>query len=148
KGSTLNRDQWIQEAEKAEKDGYIATCLAIIRETIGMGVEEEDRKSTWMEDAESCIAHNSIGTSRTIYAHALKEFPQKKSIWRRAAFLEKNYGTRESLYEVLQRAVRYCPQAEVLWLMGAKEKWLAGDISAAKGILEAAFAANPNSEQI
>ena len=31
----------------------------------------------------------------------------------------------ESLEELLQRAVRYCPQAETLWLMGAKEKWLA-----------------------
>jgi pre-mRNA-processing factor 6 len=29
------------------------------------------------------------------------------------------------LEELLQRAVRYCPQAETLWLMGAKEKWLA-----------------------
>ncbi|TPX70333.1 hypothetical protein SpCBS45565_g01731 [Spizellomyces sp. 'palustris'] len=148
KGSTLDRDQWIQEAEKAEKENYIATCQAIIRETIGMGVDEEDRKSTWMEDAESCIAHGSTATARAIYAHALKVFPNKKSIWRRAAFLEKAHGTRESLDEILQRAVRYCPQAEVLWLMGAKEKWLAGDIAAAKGILEAAFAANSNSEQI
>ncbi|KAI8921006.1 PRP1 splicing factor, N-terminal-domain-containing protein [Powellomyces hirtus] len=148
KGSTLNRDQWIQEAEKAEKEGYIITCQAIVRKTIGMGVEEEDRKSTWMEDAESCIAHGSTATARAIYAHSLKEFPHKKSIWRRAAFLEKSHGTRESLEEILQRAVRYCPQAEVLWLMGAKEKWLAGDIAAAKGILEAAFAANSNSEQI
>ncbi|KAJ3172571.1 hypothetical protein HDU88_005899 [Geranomyces variabilis] len=148
KGSTLNRDQWILEAEKAEKEGYVVTCQAIIRKTIAMGVEEEDRKSTWMEDAESCIAHGSAATARTIYAYALKEFPQKKSIWRRAAFLEKSHGTRASLEEILQRAVRYCPQAEILWLMGAKEKWLAGDIAAAKGILEAAFAANSNSEQI
>ncbi|KAI8824841.1 PRP1 splicing factor, N-terminal-domain-containing protein [Fimicolochytrium jonesii] len=148
KGSTLNRDNWIQEAETAEKEGYVATCQAIIAETIGMGVEDEDRKSTWMEDAESCIAHGSYITARAIYAHALKVFPHKKSIWRRAAFLEKSHGTRDSLEEILQRAVRYCPQAEVLWLMGAKEKWLAGDIPAAKGILEAAFAANPNSEQI
>ncbi|KAJ3189197.1 Pre-mRNA-processing factor 6 [Gaertneriomyces sp. JEL0708] len=148
KGSTLDRDQWTQEAEKAEKEGHITVCQAIIRETVGMGVEEEDRKSTWMEDAESCVAHGSFGTARAIYAHALKEFPHKKSIWRRAAFFEKAHGTRESLEELLQRAVRYCPQAEVLWLMGAKEKWLAGDIAAAKGILEAAFAANPNSEQI
>ncbi|KAJ3023170.1 Pre-mRNA-processing factor 6 [Thoreauomyces humboldtii] len=148
KGSTLNRDQWIVEAEKAEKEGYVATCQALIRETVGMGVEEEDRKSTWMEDAESCISHGSPATARAIYAYALNEFPQKKSIWRRAAFLEKSHGTRESLEEILQRAVRYCPQAEVLWLMGAKEKWLAGDIAAAKGILEAAFAANSNSEQI
>ncbi|KAJ3078946.1 hypothetical protein HK102_004124 [Quaeritorhiza haematococci] len=148
KGSTLDREQWIKEAEGCERDGAVLTCQAIVRATVGMGVEEEDRKSTWMEDAESCISHGSIATARAIYAHALKEMPKKKSIWKRAAFLEKNHGTRESLDELLQRAVRYCPQAEVLWLMGAKEKWLAGDIAAAKGILEEAFFANPNSEQI
>ena len=50
----------------------------------------------------------------------------KKSIWRRAAMLEKAHGSRESLDALLRKAVTYCPQAEVLWLMAAKEKWLSG----------------------
>ncbi|KAI8976100.1 PRP1 splicing factor, N-terminal-domain-containing protein [Pilobolus umbonatus] len=147
-GVVLDREQWIEEAEKCEKNGSVLTCQAIIRATIGSGIEEEDRKSTWMEDAESCIAHGSIETARAIYAHALKEFPGKPSIWQQAAYLEKSHGTPESLEELLQRAVKYCPQAEVLWLMGAKEKWLAGDVESARAILEEAFRANPNSEQI
>lgn len=147
-GVLLDRDQWIEEAEKCEKNGSVLTCQAIIRATIGMGIEDEDRKSTWMEDAESCIAHGAIQTARAIYAHALKEFPGKSSIWQQAAYLEKSHGTPESLEELLQRAVKYCPQAEVLWLMGAKEKWLAGDVESARTILEEAFRANPNSEQI
>ena len=32
---------------------------------------------------------------------------------------------RQSLEEHLQKSVKYCPQAEVLWLMGAKSMWLA-----------------------
>ena len=32
---------------------------------------------------------------------------------------------RESLETLLQKAVTYCPKVEVLWLMGAKSKWLA-----------------------
>ena len=32
--------------------------------------------------------------------------------------------------------------------MGAKSKWLAGDVPAARGILSLAFQANPNSEEI
>ena len=32
---------------------------------------------------------------------------------------------RESLETLLQKAVAHCPKAEVLWLMGAKSKWLA-----------------------
>ncbi|KAK9108277.1 hypothetical protein Syun_024288 [Stephania yunnanensis] len=39
--------------------------------------------------------------------------------------LEKGHGTRESLDILLGKAVSYNPQAEVLWLRGAKEKWLA-----------------------
>lgn len=38
--------------------------------------------------------------------------------------------------------------SQQLWLMGAKSKWLAGDVPAARGILSLAFQANPNSEEI
>ncbi|KAG7249011.1 hypothetical protein CRUP_031023, partial [Coryphaenoides rupestris] len=54
----------------------------------------------------------------------------------------------ESLEALLQRAVAHCPKAEVLWLMGAKSKWLANDVPAARSILALAFQANPNSEEI
>jgi len=75
-------------------------------------------------------------------------FLTKKSIWLKAAQLEKSHGTRESLDALLRKAVTYRPQAEVLWLMGAKEKWLAGDVPAARAILQEAYAAIPNSEEI
>ena len=42
----------------------------------------------------------------------------------------------------------YCPTAEVLWLMAAKERWLAGDVPGARAILAEAFAANPDSEDV
>ena len=76
--------------------------------------------------AEECQRRGSAETARAIFAHALSVFPGKKSIWRRAAQLEKAAGTRESLDALLRKAVQYCPQAEVLWLMAAKEKWLSG----------------------
>ena len=49
---------------------------------------------------------------------------------------------------MLKKAVSYCPQAEILWLMAAKEKWLTEDVSGARSILMEAFAANPDSEQV
>ena len=49
---------------------------------------------------------------------------------------------------ILNLAVVHCPQSEVLWLMAAKEKWLARDVPAAREVLERAFVANPESEQI
>ncbi|XP_065063649.1 pre-mRNA-processing factor 6-like isoform X2 [Rhopilema esculentum] len=144
----INREQWIKDAEEADAAQSVATCQAIIRAVIGIGVEEEDRKHTWMEDAESCAAHGAYECARAIYAHALAVFPSKKSIWLRAAYFEKNHGTRDSLESLLQNAVKHCPKAEVLWLMGAKSKWLAGDIPAARSILALAFQANSNSEEI
>lgn len=43
----------IQDAEECDKAGSVATCQAVIRAVIGIGIEEEDRKHTWMEDADS-----------------------------------------------------------------------------------------------
>uniref|UniRef100_A0A673FP02 Pre-mRNA-processing factor 6 n=1 Tax=Sinocyclocheilus rhinocerous TaxID=307959 RepID=A0A673FP02_9TELE len=147
-GVEINREQWVQDAEECDKAGSVATCQAVIRAVIGIGIEEEDCKHTWMEDADSCVAHGALECARAIYAHALQVFPSKKSVWLRASYFEKNHGTRESLEALLQRAVAHCPKAEVLWLMGAKSKWLAGDVPAARSILALAFQANPNSEEI
>lgn len=147
-GVEINRDLWIKDAEESEKAGSVVTCRAITDTVIGIGVEEEDRKHTWMEDANSCIANNAFECARAIYAHALSVFPSKKSVWLRAAHFEKNHGTRESLEALLQNAVKHCPKAEILWLMGAKSKWMAGEINQARSILALAFQANPNSEEI
>lgn len=76
-----------------------------------------------------CTAHGAYECARTIYMFALGVFSGKKSVWLRAAHFEKAHGTRESLESLLQRAVNYCPKAEVLWLMGAKSKWLAVSIT-------------------
>ncbi|PSC71481.1 STABILIZED1-like [Micractinium conductrix] len=149
-GVVIDRDWWLKEAESSEKSHppHLATCRAIVKEVVGHGVEEEDRKRTSMADAEECMRRGSAETARAIYAHALSVFPGKKSIWRRAAQLEKASGTAESLDALLRKAVQYCPQAEVLWLMAAKEKWLSGDVAGARSILEEAFVRNPDSEEI
>lgn len=147
-GVEIDREAWLKEAEASERAGSVVSCKAIINFTVGFGVEEEDRKRTWMADATECIARGSVETARAIYAHALSVFPGKKSVWLKAAQLEKSHGTRDSLDARLRKAVTFCPQAEVLWLMGAKEKWLAGDVPSARAILEEAYAAIPNSEEI
>lgn len=72
-----------------------------------------------------CAQQGALECVRAVYAYALTAFPSKKSIWLRAAYFEKTYGTRESLEALLQKAVAHCPKSEVLWLMGAKSKWLA-----------------------
>lgn len=51
-GVEVNRENWFQEAIEAEKSGAVHCCQAIIRAIIENGVEEEDRKQTWIDDAE------------------------------------------------------------------------------------------------
>ncbi|KAH6821826.1 pre-mRNA splicing factor-like protein [Perilla frutescens var. hirtella] len=147
-GLQIDRDFWMKEAEAAERAGATATCRAIIHHTIGVGVDEQDRERTWVDDAEECKMRGSIETARAIYAHSLTIFLTEKSLWLKAADLEKSHGTRESLDDLLRKAVTHVPHAQNLWLMGVEEKRLAGDVSAARAILEEAHAAVPDSEEI
>ena len=144
----LTREQWLKEAERCETEGSPRTCEAIVKATIAMELEEEDRLDTWVGDAESAESKGMVGTARAVLAYALKVYPDRRSLWRKAADLEKLHGSADSLDAILSRAVHHCPQAEVLWLMAAKEKWLAGDVPGARRVLEQAFVANPESEQI
>lgn len=145
----LKREEWIAEAEKCEDEGAVLTCQAIIRETLGYGLDEDDdRKEVWMEDAKASIGRGKYETARAIYAYALQVFGNKKSIWLATADLEKNHGTKESLWQVLEKAVEACPQSEVLWLMLAKEKWQSGETDDARRVLGLAFEQNRNNEDI
>lgn len=147
-GVEINREHWLQEAIDAEKGQSVRTCQAIIRAVIGVGIEDEDKKHTYMQDAENFTSQEAFQCARAVYKIAIATFPNKKSVWLRAAFFEKEHGTRESLEELLQEAVKSCSKAEVLWLMLAKSKWMANQVSAARIILADAFQANPNSEEI
>lgn len=54
----------MQDAEECDKAGSVATCQAVIRAVIGIGIEEEDRKHTWMEDADSVSADDLVNIIR------------------------------------------------------------------------------------
>lgn len=144
----IKRDQWLNDAIECDKTGNVRTCQAIIKNIIGIGIDEEDQSETWMEDAENCSQQNAYECARAIYAHALNSYPTKKDLWMAAAYFEKEHGTRESFETLLQKAVSHCPKAETLWLMAAKSKWMAGDVQGARSILALAFGSNPNSEEI
>jgi pre-mRNA-processing factor 6 len=66
-----------------------------------MEIEEEDRLDTWVGDAESAEGRGMVGTARAILAEALRVFPGKKSLWIRAAELEKANGTRYVAFLIL-----------------------------------------------
>ena len=147
-GVEINREHWMTDAMDTEKSGSPLTAQAIVKSVLEYGVDEEDRKQTWLDDAENFAQHKCFECARAVFAHALEIFPNKKSVWLHAANFEKDHGTTQSFEQLLTTAVRNCPKAEVLWLMAAKSRWLSGDVQSARLILADAFKANANSEEI
>lgn len=146
--AVISRDQWLHEAESAESSGAPLTSAAIVKYTIGMDVDDEDRQRTWSEDAKGALLRGSIATARAILAHALDAFSTKRKLWLQSVELERSHGTAESLDAVLAAATQRLPRAEIFWLLRAKELWLAGKVDKAREILTEAFAANPDSQDL
>ena len=144
----ISRDSWLKEAENAENASAPCTSASIVKYTIGIGVDVEDRQRTWADDANNALKRGAVATSRAILAHSLATFPTKRSLWLSAVELERNHGDKDSLDEVLAAASERLPKQEIFWLVRAKEKWIGGDIVQAREILTKAFAANPNSEPV
>ncbi|EMC95725.1 hypothetical protein BAUCODRAFT_71901 [Baudoinia panamericana UAMH 10762] len=145
----LKREEWITQAEICEQEGAPLTCQAIIKETLGWSLDEDDdRKQIWLDDAKASINRGRYETARAIYAYAIRVFYNRKSVWLAAADLERQHGTKQALWEVLEKAVESCPTSEVLWMQLAREKWQAGDIDEARRVLGTAFQANPGNEDI
>lgn len=145
----LKREEWITQAEICEEEGAPLTCQAIIKETLGWSLDEDDdRKQIWLEDAKASIARGHYETARAIYAYAIRVFYNRKSVWLAAADLERNHGTKEALLDVLSEAVKSCPTSEVLWMQLARERWQQGDTDEARRVLALAFQANPGNEDI
>ena len=57
-----------------EKAGAIQTCGAIVRQVLTIGVEVEDRRRTWLNDAEKALSEGAIETAKAIFAFMLTEF--------------------------------------------------------------------------
>jgi pre-mRNA-processing factor 6 len=49
-----------------------------VSEVVCLGVEEEDRKRTWMGDAEEAAKRGSIHTARSIYGALIAAFPGRR----------------------------------------------------------------------
>ena len=145
----LKREEWITQAEICEEEGAPLTCQAIIRETLGWGLDEDDdRKQIWLDDAKASIGHGRYETARAIFAYTIRVFYNRKSVWLAAADLERQHGTKQALWDLLGEAVKSCPTSEVLWMQLAREKWQAGEVDEARKVLGLAFQQNPGNEDI
>ena len=149
---SLDRTAWLKEAQMAEQEGHIATGAAIVRATLAKGVEEQDYERTWLDDAEACLDTSTpfVATARAVlnYALSIKQLHDSLYAWMALVELERKHGTGAAVIEVLQRAVRACPDVDVLWLMAAKEMWKSGDVTEARAVLNNAIDSNPGSERV
>lgn len=89
----LTREQWLQEAEACERDGSPLTAQAIVKASIHLEVEEEDRKSVWLEDADRAEKGGFYEVARACFVVLLETFPSSPSVWRKAADFEKAHGS-------------------------------------------------------
>eukprot|EP00531_Pseudo-nitzschia_arenysensis_P000333 CAMPEP_0116124486 /NCGR_PEP_ID=MMETSP0329-20121206/5305_1 /TAXON_ID=697910 /ORGANISM="Pseudo-nitzschia arenysensis, Strain B593" /LENGTH=1009 /DNA_ID=CAMNT_0003618467 /DNA_START=175 /DNA_END=3205 /DNA_ORIENTATION=- len=101
----ITRQQWIAEAEECEVSGAPATSAAIISKAIGLGILQEDKVRTWSDDAKQVLAKGHIATARAILAHALQQFPTKRSLWMQAVELEKKHGNKPETKETNANAM-------------------------------------------
>ncbi|KAK9134745.1 hypothetical protein Syun_014075 [Stephania yunnanensis] len=116
-----------------------ANMILGTRETPDFGIEDEEPAFMRDEFASEPPSSQRKGSKEDGFRKKEKKLKGIKSLIREedelegdnegfigdAPQLEKGHGTRESLDILLGKAVSYNPQAEVLWLRGAKEKWLA-----------------------
>ena len=146
----LKREEWVTEAEKCEADGGPLTAAAIINCTLGYGLDDDDddRKNLWIEEAKASTASSHFNTARAILAYCIRVFPTSRTVWTAAAQLEHDHGTKESLVQVLEKAVEAVPQSAPLWLQLARVRFEIGEIDEARRTLGRAFKQNPGQEDI
>lgn len=73
-------------------------------------MEDADRKRTWLADADEALSRGAVVTARAILAAATAALPTKKSVWRKAAELERAHGEPGAVDALLKKAVTFCPQ--------------------------------------
>ncbi|CAI2352621.1 unnamed protein product [Caenorhabditis sp. 36 PRJEB53466] len=135
----INRDQWLKDAIDAEQAKCPLTCQSIIRNVIGLGVEDEDKKTTWLADAEAFEKEQAFICARAVFAVALQEMPRKRDVWDAAIHFEREHGTLDEHERILKKACEQVPEVENYWLMLAKLRFVNARIDEARDTLMAAF---------
>ncbi|KAI4906190.1 hypothetical protein J4E90_010773 [Alternaria incomplexa] len=145
----IKREEWLSQAEICEEQGNTGTAAAIIKATVGWGLDEDDeRRDVWLEDARSVLNRNKPETARAILGFAVAIFPYSTTVWHASTDLEKHHGTTDTLLSVLERAVNACPNSESLWLQYAREMWQSGNPEGARQVLGRSFEALPGNEML
>ncbi|EGW10560.1 Pre-mRNA-processing factor 6 [Cricetulus griseus] len=150
-GVEINREQWIQDAEECDRAGSVATCQAVMRAVIGIGIEEEDRKHTWMEDADSVFMKSvklewvlgNITAAQELCEEALRHYEDFPKLWMMKGQIEEQGELMEKAREAYNQGLKKCPHSTPLWLLLSRLEEKIGQLTRARAILEKSRLKNP-----
>lgn len=78
--SNIGPAKWLAEAAKCEHHTDhgkpapgLLTLQAVVKQTVGLQVAENDRLSVWMANAEEHLMKGNPAVARAIYAHLLSQ---------------------------------------------------------------------------
>ncbi|CAH6720172.1 pre-mRNA-splicing factor 6 [[Candida] jaroonii] len=136
--------QWLDEAAKAEKEGFLLTCKAIIVNCL-------TESSDFFVEADYYITKKCFQTANYIYEYALSKKPKDIVSWMKFFNIFKsleNFNVQD-IYKFYIQAIEFNPEQEVFHLMMAKDKWkIEGDIPGARKILDTALEKFPGKEDV
>ncbi|EGV61643.1 U4/U6 x U5 tri-snRNP complex subunit Prp1 [Yamadazyma tenuis] len=140
----LTRSQWLDEAARAEKEGFLLTCKAIVFSTISFGIsaDEPDKLNIYFTEARKYSTDGFHETGNYIYEYITTQYPNDIECWIRffEAYKSVESFKVEGIYKFYERAISFNNEEEVFPLMYAKDKWKLGDdITGARDILDEAL---------
>lgn len=147
----VTRKDWLEEATKAESEGFLSTCKAIIFATMNVEILQEDSLSVFFNEAAYYNEQGHFQTASFICMLAVKKTPNDIPTWIRffqvvqaiKAFQE------QYLYGYFQKAIDLNPKEGIFYLMLAKYQWkIENDISGARKTLKTALDMVTSKEEV
>lgn len=148
-GVEINRNEWIENAIEMEKLEAVECCQAIINSIHGVDSQSRNLISSpsWMEEAKKCSNKNAYVCTRAMYSRLLSAYPSEQKNWHQAIFYEVAYETTENLEQLMEIAVKNCPNDEIIiFLIRAKIYWNSKCFAASQYFFNKAFKISPDLE--
>ena len=136
---------------------------------MGLGVNDEEREKTWIEDADLFMKRDSYFTARAILSYSAEVLPEKLNIYSKLLDFEEKYSSKKyptpDTYkftplkaedvkkhwyfdEALDRAIRDCPHHVDFWVKSIMRKFEIGFVDLAKETLLQSEISLPNNERL
>ncbi|ODV77839.1 uncharacterized protein CANTADRAFT_54533 [Suhomyces tanzawaensis NRRL Y-17324] len=145
------RSDWINEASKAEAEGYLKTCKAIVTNILSNDerIDLPEKFLYWFKDAHLLTKNTHVATAKFIYQYLIQKYPNNVENWIELFDALKLSDDLNQLFEFYEQAIALNPKEEILTLMCSKDYWkLKNDIESARSTLKQGLERLPFNEQL